>query len=131
MSFLNDATLNLLQRGLDVGLRRQLVISSNVAHLDTPGFAPSDVNFEAALSQAGGSKSVAQTHKGHLSLGGGDASIPTEESPDKVASLNGNSVDLDTQMARMGQNGVSFQANIKAVSKKLAILKYAASEGAL
>lgn len=131
MTILNDSTLSLLERGLNVGMRRQLVLSSNVANLDTPGFTPSDVDFESALSKAQAAGKPVATHSRHLSLNSAESDIPTSERPDKVESRDGNSVDLDMQMARLGQNAVSYQANIKAASKKLAILKYAASEGAL
>jgi flagellar basal-body rod protein FlgB len=112
-------------------MRRQLVLSSNVANLDTPGFTPSDVDFESALSKAQAAGKPVATNSRHLSLNSAESDIPTSERPDKVESRDGNSVDLDMQMARLGQNAVSYQANIKAASKKLAILKYAASEGAL
>lgn len=132
MSFLNDNTLSLLHRGLNVGLQRQLVLSSNVANLDTPGFTPSDIDFSAAIERAEGSSALKQTNSRHMSINGDTrGAVEAQESPDKVASTDGNSVDLDMQMARLGQNGVAYQANIKAVSKKLAVLKYAASEGAL
>ncbi len=134
MSFLGDHTLSLIQRGLDVGLKRQLVLTSNVANLDTPDYTPGDVKFEEALGAVcKDSVSLRRTSSGHLSLGGehGGEAIETVKSADRAPSLDGNSVDLDTQMARLGQNGVAYQANIKAVSKKLALLKYAASEGAM
>ena len=133
MSFLGDTTLSLIQRGLDVGLKRQLVLSSNVANLDTPNYTPGDVDFEAALGAVSKTSSVAvaRTEAGHMALNGGAEEIRTTQTPDREPSLDGNSVDLDSQMARLSQNGVAYQANIKAISKKLALLKYAASEGAM
>jgi flagellar basal-body rod protein FlgB len=132
MSFLGDNTLSLIQRGLDVGLKRQTVLSSNVANLDTPNFTPSDVAFEAALGKADGITSVhvKRTDGRHIAMHGKGGDIETNKSEDRPASLDGNSVDLDTQMARIGQNAIAYQANIKAISKKLALLKYAANEGA-
>ncbi|MEZ4461593.1 MAG: flagellar basal body rod protein FlgB [bacterium] len=133
MSFLGDTTLSLIQRGLDVGLKRQLVLSSNVANLDTPNYTPGDVDFEAALGAVSktSSVSIARTEAGHMTINGGAEEIRTTQTPDRQPSLDGNSVDLDSQMARLSQNGVAYQANIKAISKKLALLKYATSEGAM
>ena len=132
MSFLGDHTLTLAGRGLDVMLRRQAVLSSNVANLDTPGFVPEDVDFKRALDGAKNSSSigVARTARSHMAIdGSGPEDIPTEQVFDKRPGLDGNAVDLDTQMARIGQNALAYQASTRAVSKKLALLKYAASEG--
>lgn len=133
-SFLGDHTLSFVGRGLDVMLRRQSVLASNVANLDTPGFKPKDVQFKRALDGAKGTGAigVAKTTAGHLAPSGmGPGGIPTEEVMDKRPGLDGNAVDLDTQMARIGQNAIAYQAGTRAVTKKLALLKYAASEGGI
>jgi flagellar basal-body rod protein FlgB len=45
-------TQYLLERGLDVSLVRQQVISDNIANVDTPHFKRMDVTFEAQMSRA-------------------------------------------------------------------------------
>jgi len=43
--------------------------------------------------------------------------------------LDGNSVDLDKASAAVAENSLQYGATAKAVAKKLAILRYAASDG--
>lgn len=132
MSFLNDSTISLLQRGLNAQLARQNQLTSNVANLDTPGYVPKDVDFQQALAHTQSAGKLKRTNQGHQALDAdAEVGIRNVESPDRAPSANGNQVDLDTQMARIAQNAISYQANIKAVSKKLAILKYTVSEGGI
>ena len=51
------ATLNQLERSLDVRLMRHNLLAANVANADTPGFRPKDLDFTAALA------SVETTHR--------------------------------------------------------------------
>ena len=117
MSAIFDAPIHQLSQGLNLTLHRQNLINSNVSNLETPGFIPSDLDFPAALSEA-------------LDAGAGAAGAPESVlRPDKAASANGNLVDLDVQMARLAQNSMFYGAQTRAVSRKLGLLKYAASEG--
>ena len=43
---------------------------------------------------------------------------------------DGNAVDLDRAMVALAQNGLQYAASAKAAGKKLAILRYVASDGA-
>ena len=118
MSALFDAPILQLTRGMDIALGRQNLINSNIANLETPGFVPHDVDFASALEAA-------------LAAPQGSATeLETTLSPDKAASANGNLVDLDIQMGRLSQNSIFYGAQTRAVSRKLAMLKYAAGEGA-
>lgn len=135
MSILFGPTLQLLERGMGVALARQGVTSANVANLDTPGYVPRDVDFQAALEAARAEPSSLprRTHAQHLGPAfSGDGSlrdVPVEESPDLPPGLDGNAVDLDTQMTRMAQSALTYQASARATSRKLALLRYVASEG--
>lgn len=96
---IESVTLQALSRALDVAQLRQQVIASNIANVNTPGYATQRVSFSAtveALQDAGGQP------------------VP---------------VQLDREMAEMAQNAVHFQALLKGVSRELAILSSAVSEG--
>ena len=121
MSAIFDAPIMQLTKGMDLTLHRQNLISSNISNLETPGFIPSDLDFSAALSEA--------MAAGEASGAGAPTAPEGELRPDKAASANGNLVDLDMQMARMAQNSIFYGAQTRAVSRKLSMLKYAASEG--
>lgn len=132
MSILFGSTMALLERGMDVSLARQSLTAANVANLDTPGYTPRDVDFARSLeiARADGVGTPRRTHARHLTPGasGGD-DVVVADSPDIPEGLDGNAVDLDTQMARMAETAVMYQANSRAISKKFALMRYVASEG--
>ena len=95
-----DPTLGQLQRALDARLLRHNVLAGNLANSDTPGFVPRDVDFTAAMREGAG------------------------------AGLDGNAVDVDRALAAVAENAIQYGAAARAAQKKLAILRYAASDGA-
>jgi flagellar basal-body rod protein FlgB len=141
-----DNTLARLERSLDVRLARHNVLSGNVANVDTPGYAPKDVDFKAAMAEAGGaagasaSLTLASTDSAHMSAGVGGAGsvsvgptgqkdIPLVNATGGSASLDGNKVDLDRTMVALAENGLQYGASARAAGKKLAILRYITSDG--
>jgi flagellar basal-body rod protein FlgB len=143
-----DSTLGRLERSLDVRLARHNLLSGNLANVDTPGYKPKDVDFQAAMATAepgagaapAGSAAAASTlhltSAGHLaaaagtgigSAGGDD--MPVIERAGDAPSLDGNRVDLDRTMAQMAENGMQYGAAARAAGKKLAILRYVVSDG--
>lgn len=105
-----------LERALDVRGQRHTVLAGNLANADTPGFAPLDVDFEAAMAATDG----AATAKG---------AVGTAEGLEGAAGLDGNTVDVDRTMAALAENGMQYGAAARAASKKLAILRYVAGDG--
>ena len=119
MNGIYDATYSLLRNGLDISLTRQKALSGNIANLDTPGYVPRDVDFAQALDAATQSQATGMSRP----------TIEVIERPDKAASADGNAVDLDMQMARLSQNATFYSASTRGMNRKLAMLRYAASEG--
>lgn len=129
-----DGTLTILQHALDAKLARHGVLAANVANADTPGYAPRDLDFTATLTDAQGPAPVA-TPEGALSLDGPRAATVTATTRESralagTAGLDGNTVDVDRSMAAIAQNGLEYSGAARAAQKKLAILRYVASDGA-
>lgn len=113
-----DDSLQLLERSLAVRGERHTVLAGNVANLDTPGFTPVDIDFEAAMREA------------HTA--DGEAVRLTSSASDELAGVvgvDGNSVDLDKTLAAMAENGMQYGAAARAASKKLAMLRYVVNDG--
>jgi flagellar basal-body rod protein FlgB len=138
-----DTTLARLQSSLDVRLARQNVLGGNLANVDTPGYQPRDLDFEAAMKarvatlDATPAATPAQTSsapiEGHLAL---ETTAPSQGEPasfikvaDSAGGLDGNGVDLDRTMVELSRNALLYGASTKAAGKKLAILRYVASDG--
>ena len=105
-----DGTLAVLSRALDVRLERQNVLAGDIANADTPGYKPLDIDVAGAMASA----------TGPAPLAAGPSAPPT---PD------GNEVDIDRTMVELAENGISYGGDARAAGKKLAILRYVASDG--
>jgi flagellar basal-body rod protein FlgB len=55
---------------------------------------------------------------------------PVVEVQGAAAGLDGNAVDADRALAAVAENAIQYNATARAAQKKLAILRYAASDGA-
>ena len=142
-----DATLGQLERSLDVRLLRHNLLAGNLANADTPNFRPKDLDFTAAMAavtqrpEMSPSLQMVTTASSHMETGMpiGSASpqdgslaakdLPVVDIPSQNASLDGNRVDLDRTMVSMAENSLQYGASARAAGRKLAILKYVASDG--
>jgi len=143
-----DATLSTLERALDVRLARHTVLAGNLANVDTPGFVPKDVDFQAAMSGASAAPAEpsvpdAAPSPGELPLNLASYAPPSlpgapalpGAAPASTAGattapgIDGNSVDADRALVAIAENAVQYGAAARAASKKLAILRYVASDG--
>ncbi len=133
-----DATLSTLERSLDVRLARQSVLAGNVANADTPGYVARDLDFSAAMAAARSAveqpSAASPAREGDLPIAAArSASAPeafVHADPAAAPGLDGNAVDLDRTLGAVAENALQYGAAAKAAAKKLAILKYAASDGA-
>ena len=121
---------------LDQRLKRSEVISGNIANAETPGFRALGYDFEDQLA----------------SMAGLDAKVPIKTSNDKhfqnaftqangkmradvfvrpteSVGEDGNTVDMDDQMARMAQNQILYRSAVELINRKIGTLKYAINGG--
>jgi flagellar basal-body rod protein FlgB len=130
---INDKTLQALANSLNFRQMRQEVISSNVANADTPGFKAKRVDFEEALARAlnvDGKLSMNTANQKHYDVGNGGFSnlepdIYTD--PNGIVSENGNTVDVEQEMAKLAENKILYDALVQLVNKKMGLMKYTVS----
>ena len=133
-----DQHLQLLSRSLDFRSRRNNVLASNIANLETPGYKAKDLVFENALGAAMKANEpgpLEVTNARHLD---GRNILPLNEvRPDlirtgnPVGNLDENSVDLEREMVKLGENQVVYQALTQMVSHKFSQLRMSIREGDL
>src|SRR4051812_31948372 len=128
-----DPTIGALNTALNLRLVNQNVISSNIANADTPGYKSQTVEFESALRDAlgvGGQLRPTETNAKHIAHHSTDAVDPEiYDDPNGVESLDGNTVDRASEMAKMAENQLLFDASAEMLKRKLGMLKYAITEG--
>lgn len=117
---------NAMSDALSFHRQRHSVLAGNVANVDTPDFRPIDLERYPA-SVGGGS--LATTDPAHLSLSSTDGVSFFFDDANATPSLDGNTVNLERELAKVDANRVRYGVNSRLVTKRLAALRYAASDG--
>ncbi|HYR96553.1 MAG TPA: flagellar basal body rod protein FlgB [Candidatus Binatus sp.] len=116
-----DPTFHGLAEALTLHQRRHEVLASNLANVETPRFRARDLDFEAALKEA--------------FEGGRSDALAASSAPRVVEDLtappraDGNTVDLDLQMAKLGANGGRYVALARILALRIALLRQAIEGG--
>jgi flagellar basal-body rod protein FlgB len=126
----NDKTLKALASAVKFREMRQEIISSNIANSETPGYKSKKLDFESALSRAlnvAGNMGMKVEDGQHFDVGnGGFDNLEPElyNDPNGVVSEDGNTVDRETEMARMTENKIMYDALVQLMNKKMGLMKY-------
>ncbi|MDH5650111.1 MAG: flagellar basal body rod protein FlgB [Gammaproteobacteria bacterium] len=122
MRFSLDNALGIHQQALIVRAQRAQVLANNLANADTPGYQARDLDFKAMLAGAKSATetlSMRTTRPGHVT---GDASDFMENALYRIplqSSIDGNTVDAQTEKAEFLQNAMSFQASFAFLNGKI------------
>lgn len=130
-AFLFDSSLNGLQTVLDLRSQQHSMTASNLANADTPGYRAKHLDFDHALAEAfeGGDRLAMQrTHAAHMTADGALGAPVVEVEPTPWDD-DGNTVLAERETARLQENALMYRAVSTGMSKRLALLKYAASDG--
>ena len=100
-----------MQAGLDALWLKQKVHSNNIANSETAGFKAGEVSFKTRLDQA----------KQHIE----SIQVQVKQNQGLSNRLDGNNVDPETEMARLAQTRMSYQAMTRVLSRKIAMYRKA------
>ncbi|MBS1792386.1 MAG: flagellar basal body rod protein FlgB [Acidobacteria bacterium] len=120
-----DNITNLLQSFMDVQTRRAQVIAGNIANTDTPGYVAKDLDFENYLREAAQNSQLPLAKQTNQS----DSELKVVDQPSEVIGLDGNTVDMGSEMAKMAQTGTNFNFGAKMLQSRLRLLRTAIKEG--
>ncbi len=154
MKTLFDKTIQLMQKALELRSKKNAILASNIANVDTPGYREKDLDFRQlmegyAKKLESGKRNVQEitgqaapfipldgkdvgelplvaTEPGHFSEGSSSAHDVIEISRERGVP---NNVDLDEQMSKLSENSLHYQATTQLLAKKFALLRDAATEG--
>lgn len=116
-----------LSLALDAASLRHQAIARNIANAATDGYTPVDVGFSAQMDSA-----RAQLAQGRP-LDARQVASMAEEGVRMQPAVGADGlpvrVQLDSEVARMAQNAVHYQALLKGLSRHMAILSTAVSDG--
>ena len=122
------AYVDLLKASADYSWKRNEVISSNIANVDTPNYKRQDVSFESVLSNAvakagSSSRSLTQTVRNidyrHVS-----PTVYTDNSGMSYR-IDGNNVDIDTEEVELASNQLYYQGVTDSITQNFNRIKSA------
>ena len=124
-------TLSFLEKSLDLRVRKQRVLASDIANADTPNYRAFDVMVEDALQKvrrSGTEKDLelVTTNRRHMSLEEAPFPEPVVRAlPAKPYSLktDGNTVDVDREMGSLAKNQIMYNSSVEIINRKLRGLK--------
>ena len=121
------AGLSTLEQAMDYHLDRQIMLNSNVANVDTPGYQPVDLGFLAMPKP--GPVSLEATDPAHIDPEARPAMMVPFTDPIVSPGNDMNGVDMDRELAKQAANTIRYDTAVEITSRRLAMLKYAAGDG--
>jgi flagellar basal-body rod protein FlgB len=125
-SFLDSASVDLLQKKLDAVWMRQQVIAGNIANAATPGYKSKTVEFEAQLRRQLNATGVSD--RSILSaLDRVQPTIVRQEGTE--AREDGNNVDEDKESVEMARALIEYNYLCNALSSQINRMRFVITEG--
>jgi flagellar basal-body rod protein FlgB len=135
MSQIFDKTTQALGSSINFRATRHNVTTANIANAETPEYKAKVLDFEDALTRAidleAWTKDTA-TDPEHFAIGPGAISrarADIYDNPDINVANDGNTVDMEREMATLQENSILYKAALNLINKKLGAIRYAATEG--
>lgn len=127
---------NVLEESLNQRLIKQNVITSNISNAQTPGYRALGYEFEEQLRAAvgnDGAMSINATDARHFKHQGltvnGDLRGDLHVKPSESIGNDGNTVDLDSEMADLAWNQTLYRATVELLNRRLGMMRYGINGG--
>ena len=130
MSISFNNALGIHEQALHLRAKRSEVLASNLVNADTPNYKARDIDFRSVLktqSMNDSSRTLNTTHSRHL---GGQGMGFNPEVLYRIPlqpSVDGNTVEEQTEMAAFAKNTLDFQASLRFLEGKFKGMKNALS----
>ena len=119
-------TVDRLGSAMTFHRERHTVLAGNLANLDTPGYRPLDLERTPEATPG----EIARTDAAHLEPGGASDAVRAFDDGGTLVGPDGNAVSLERELAKVDANRVRYGTSADLVSRRMALLKYAAGDGA-
>ncbi len=114
-----DSEFQFHQRALALRADRQQLLASNIANADTPNYKARDIDFRKALLSAMSGPSAGGDTGSQLPASSSLAAAELLYRIPRQDSIDGNTVELDTERAQFADNAVRYEASVSAVNGKI------------
>jgi flagellar basal-body rod protein FlgB len=132
VSLFDDPTLEAMGSYMTRLSRRQQVVASNIANIDTPGYRAKDVSFHATMVEllATPETPVRGTRGGHISQMRPSYQAPVPfETEGLTERIDGNNVDLDREMLNLSETTFGYATISQLLRTKFRGIASAIQEG--
>jgi len=116
MSVMNTSQLALVENFLDLATKRQSLLVSNIANVDTPGYRTQDIDFHSEFARALNQEP------------GTPVSPMVREVPGLLSRPDGNNVSVDREGLLLAELQLKYQAAIQAMRAEFTLIKTAVNE---
>ena len=128
-----DNVTQRLVQSLDVRMRRQELLTSNIANADTPNYVPTDLSFEGFLKAAEEDEGPTVRPRAvpapvSASPNEGDLDVirrTNELRDDGTVPLDGNLVNRDEEIGKAAENMARYNTALELMNRKVAVMRYA------
>jgi len=134
IDFLDDQTLSAMGQYMNRLSKRQQVIASNVANIDTPGYKTKDISFHATMEELLSDNSIPlkTSRPEHIGM---DELVFTPGEPEvfEVQGLpvrsDSNNVDVDKEMLKLGETSFGYSIMTQLLRSKFRTISSSIHEG--
>lgn len=122
-----DEYLRFQETALNLRAQRQQLLASNIANADTPNYKARDIDFRSAMQNAlapaaaGQAAALDKTSAVHLSAPGtlNSSGAPLLYRSVQQGSVDGNTVEMDTERNQFADNGIRYEASLTMISGQI------------
>lgn len=134
IEILGDATLDLMGKYMTRLSKRQQIVASNVANIDTPGYTTKDISFHATMDELLSQDALPLKATRNEHQGMGEWSFaPLEPEVYEVQGLpvraDRNNVDIDREMLKLGETSFGFSMMSELLRAKFRTIATSINEG--
>lgn len=104
-----------LEKYLDLVAKREQLVASNIANVDTPGYRTQDIDFKTAMSRAMNGQRT--------------TSVPAQEVDGLVERPDGNNVNLDRESMLLAQTQLEFKMGTALLKREFHLMDLAIHDG--
>jgi len=126
MSVAFGQSFNLHEQALHLQARRTELLSANLANAETPHYKAKDFDFNASLQAAVrnplGRRILNETNMKHIQPVNSDLRFDTLFRMPYQASLDGNTVEAQVEMAEFNNNAIRYMASLRFLNGKIKTL---------
>ena len=104
-----EKTQMILEYMMDIAAFRNKLLTSNIANADTPGYKAKDISFQEEMNNA--------------IFSGGKSEYKIYESGTTMSERDGNTVNLDIEMAKVAENTLIYDTAAQLMAMKIRMKK--------